>query len=260
MEFYEDFSKDQSVIAPSGHKFDIPAFPDTTGANEKVLELGKSMWRLVDEWSSELKAVRGDQRFSAFGRAEKVLPIAEEAHLRLIGAWNLATTYEREIDDREQAIIRIPKIDGTYSVAHLEDREIRDWWARQNVQTRSNFMEQSREPGSDAERMALAILRSPIPQSDVEKTYFRRVWEDARRAENPVEAEAIQLGRQSLEWATKNIQFVTVVTQNSFKDVPRERILRFAVAQDKVFAPYIERLGFSQREIAQMQLRMKHGQ
>ncbi|WP_439671400.1 hypothetical protein AEMCBJ_04290 [Cupriavidus necator] len=259
MEFYEDFSKDQSVITTSGHKFDIPAFPDLTGANEKVRELGKTVWANVDEWSGNLKSVRADRRFSDFGRAEHLLPIAETAHLRLLGAWNLASTYEMEINAREQAIIRIPKIEETHSVAHLEDREIRDWWSRQSVQTRAKFMEQSREPGSDAERMALAILRSPIPQSDVEKTYFRRVWEDARRAESPIEAEAIQLGRQSLEWVTKNIQFVTVVTQSSFKDVPREKILRFAVAQDKVFAPYIERLGFSQREISQTQLRMKHG-
>lgn len=260
MEFYEDFSKDQSVTVVSGHRFDIPAFPDQTGANEKVMELGKSMWALVDEWSGKLKSIRADQRLSDLGRAEHILPVAETAHLRLLGAWSLASTYESEINEREQAIIRIPKIEGTHSVAHLEDREIRDWWSRQDVRTRTEFMEQSRQPGSDAERMALAILRSPIPQTDVEKTYFRRVWEDSRRAENPIEAEAIQLGRQSIEWAAKNIQFATVVTQHSFKDVPRDRILRFAVAQDKIFAPLIERLGFSQREISQTQLRMKHGQ
>ncbi|CAG2136136.1 hypothetical protein [Cupriavidus numazuensis] len=259
MEFYEDFSKDQTVTVVSGHRFEIPAFPDQTGANEKVLELGKTMWRLVDEWSGKLKSIRSDQRFSDFGRAEHIVPIAETANLRLLGAWNLASTYEMEIDAREHAIIHIPKIADTHSVAHLEDREIRDWWSRQDVKTRTKFMEQSGEPGSDAERMALAILRSPIPQSDVEKTYFRRVWEDSRRAENPVEAESIQLGRQSLEWVTKNIQFVSVVTQHSFKDVPREHILKYAIAQDKVFSPHIGRLGFSSREIAQMQLRMRQG-
>lgn len=255
MNFFENFTADQRVQIASGHTFDIPAFPDTTGANREAEVIASAVWSSVVDYVPQVNSVKSDQRFSDFGRAEKIAPLSETAYVRLLGGWRNLQSFERSIDAREQALLGIPAIDKSNLLAQLEDREIREWWGRQSVETRAEQMRLAAETG-EGERLALAILRSPIPQADVEKAHLREIWNTARRNADPVEAERIDLGRKSAEWTARNLQFARAVvkTVSGWDD---DRVLSHAItAQDGEFIPFAERLGFTRQDVARMQLRL----
>jgi hypothetical protein len=108
---------------------------------------------------------------------------------------------------------------------------------------------------STSERVALAILRSPIPVNDTVKASFKSTWEAARRADNPVQAERIALGRQAIEWTEKNLHFAATVVKSTSGWQPQQIIRHGMGILDGVFEPYIGRLGFSKSDIAQFKLR-----
>lgn len=255
MNFYENFTANQRVQVGTGHTFDIPAFPDTTGSSGDAQTVAAAMWQHVTEHVPQVASIRADRRYSDIGQAEQIEGLAETAYKRLLGAWHNLTGFEHSINSREKALIGIPEIDKSNMLTMLEEREIREWWGRQDVKTRAEQMRLALE-GGDAERIALAILRSPIPQADVEKTQFRKVWEDLRRQADPVEAQRIALGRASIDWAAKNLQYTQVVIKHSTK-WDDDRILRHAVTvQDGAFIPQISRLGYHRETIAHAQLRL----
>ncbi|APD38429.1 hypothetical protein [Burkholderia pseudomallei] len=255
MNFFENFTADQRVQLGTGHAFDIPAFPDSTGSSNEAQAVAAAMWSHVTEYVPQVSAIKGDRRFSDYGRAEHLEPIAETAHLRIIGAWHNLNGFEKSIDSREKALVGVPSIDPANFMAQLEDREIREWWSRQDVKTRADQMRLMAE-GGESERVALAVLRSPIPQGDVEKSTFRAMWEDSRRAANPIEAERIALGRKSIEWTERNLHYANTVIK-AVSGWDKDRILKHAItAQDGTFKPYALKLGFSKQDIAHAELRM----
>ncbi|OAJ61491.1 hypothetical protein A6V36_24265 [Paraburkholderia ginsengiterrae] len=255
MNFYENFTADQRVQIGTGHTFDIPAFPDTTGSSNEAQVVASALWSHVSDYVPQVNAIKADRRFSDYGRAEHIDPIAETAHLRLVGGWHNLSSFEKSVDMREKALVGVPTVDPANFMVQLEDREIREWWSRQDVPTRAEQMRLMAQ-GGEAERIALAVLRSPIPQGDVEKTTFRAMWEDSRRAANPIEAERIALGRKSIEWAERNLQYASTVIK-SVSGWDKERILKHALtAQGGTFKPYAAKLGFSKQDIAQAELRM----
>jgi hypothetical protein len=257
MNFYENFTADQKVQLGTGHAFDIPAFPDSTGSSNEAQTVAAALWANVVDFVPQVNAIKADRRFSDYGRAEHLEPIAETAHLRVIGAWHNLNGFEKSIDSREKALVGVPAVDPSNFMVQLEDREIREWWSRQDVATRAEQMRMMAE-GGEAERIALAVLRSPVPQVDTEKAHFRAAWEDARRAANPIEAERIALGRKSIEWASKNLNFAGVVVK-ALSGWDKDRILKHAItAQDGTFKPYALKLGFSKQDVAHAELRMAH--
>jgi hypothetical protein len=237
MEFYEDFSTGQVAVLRSGHRFEIPAFPDTTGSTDEIRTMATVVWSTVDSNLSKVLEIRADKRYSDLGRAEKIDPISDLAYLRLVGAHGLAADIGAKLDVRERELIGVPQIAPGNTPGQLEDKEVREWWARQKTDARTRYMELAKNGDPDAVRMALAILRSPVPQADLEKRFFRDVWETSCRVANPVESEAINLGRQALQWMEKNLAFATVVTQKVFESVPRERTLRFLLGMEDAFRP-----------------------
>ncbi|CAG9247077.1 conserved hypothetical protein [Burkholderia cepacia] len=256
MNFFENFTADQRVQLGTGHTFDIPAFPDTTGSSNEAQVVTAALWSHVSDCVPQVNAIKADRRYSDYGRAEHLEPIAETAHLRLVGAWHNLNGFEKSIDSREKALVGVPAIEPSNLLAYLEDRELRDWWTAQGVEARAGLMRQFDEASAESMRMALAILRSPLPQADVEKTYFKDAWDKAARASNPIEAERIALGRKAIEWSERNLHYAHTVIK-SVSGWDKERILKHALtAQNGTFKPYASKLGFSKQDIAQMELRM----
>jgi hypothetical protein len=257
MNFFENFTADQRVQLGTGHAFDIPAFPDSTGSSDQAQTVAAAMWSHVSEYVPQVNAIKADQRYSDFGRAEKIEPIAETAHRRILGAWHNLNNFEQTIDLLERTLVGVPSIDPSNFMAQLEDREIREWWERQNAATRAEQMRLMAE-GGQSERIALAVLRSPIPHGDTEKATFRAMWEDSRRAANPVEAERIALGRKAVEWVERNLHYANTVVK-AVSGWDKDRILKHALTdQGGTFKPYASKLGFSKSDIAQAELRMRN--
>lgn len=256
--FDKEFSSLQHVGIPgTNYRFEVDAFPDPTGSSNEAKDVARIAWDNVYEYASAVSAINNDRRYSAIGRAEQTQPVSKDAFTRLLGAWHNLTTFEQSINSIEAQIIAIPNIGQGNILAHLEDRELRDWWSRQGTQERVDHMKLFQNGDQTSERIALAILRSPIPQADHEKTSFKDTWDKARLAAHPVEAERISLGRQAIEWTSKSLHSVGVVVKQT-SGWEGDRILRHGLTLiDGALAPQLSRLGFAKSDVAQMKLRLQ---
>jgi hypothetical protein len=244
-----DFSKDQLLSLPgTNHRFDVPAFPDPTGSSAAAQDVARVMWEHAAEFTGSAASIKADRRYSDIGRADQLEPIAGKAFNTLLGSWHILNGFEREINATEAQLLAIPKIDMSHTVAHLEDRELRDWWNRLDVKKQAEHMIAFQNGDSTSERVALAILRSPIPVNDTVKASFKSTWEAARRADNPVQAERIALGRQAIEWTEKNLHFAATVVKSTSGWQPQQIIRHGMGILDGVF-------DFSKSDIAQFKLR-----
>jgi len=255
MNFFENFDKAQKVQIGNGHVFEIPAFPDSTGASNEAKMVAAGVWlNVATELLPRITALKADKRFTDIGRAEHIDPVAQTAITRLVGGWHNLDSFERSINSIESQMCAIPQIEQSNLLAQLQDAEIRQWWDRQETKARAEMMRRFEE-GGEAQRIALAVLRSPIPQVDTEKSFFKNAWERAARVANPLVAERVDLGRASIEWAQKNLQFAAAAVKTSIEWTP-DRVLRHAVTvENGMFAKHAHRLGFGERDVNQMMLR-----
>ena len=113
----------------------------------------------------------------------------------------------------------------------VEDREIRDWWARQPLADRAAVLNKVQQQPQDNERLMVALMRSPVPVvADRELQVIRDAWAKMQREANPKEALTISDGRAWTEWSRRGLGHV-VGSALSIASVDRATLLRHAVQQ-----------------------------
>ncbi len=189
-------------IAPGQH-FLQPAADDSIRSLEPAIFMHGAASNIADAADEVLK-VQGDENLSATGRERKLAPLRTAAVELLAQTWSGFANYEAHIEKREAQLFALPGLDPTHTAAAIEDREVRDWWRALPTETRAKLLHKvDNEPGH--ERLMIALLRSPLAmmQLDHEVTFVQAVWRRTARLNNPAEAEAIDSGRQAIEWARR---------------------------------------------------------
>ncbi|WP_218510614.1 hypothetical protein [Variovorax sp. dw_308] len=196
-----------------GKTFVMPTLDSATVAvASEPLMYFEGQLSLLDTFVEESALIHGDAMLSPLGKEQKLLPKQKERIEGVSRAWASIENYEQSLDRREAEMLRVPNLDPTHTAMAIEDREMRDWWARQDSDTRTKLLNQiGDEPGHD--RMMIALLRSPVPQLDHEVKFVRDVWNRSKRLENLPEAESISSGRAAVEWARRGVTTVAALAR-----------------------------------------------
>lgn len=218
------------TIAP-GAEFRQPAAPEFVRMLEPTLIMQGSAANVAD-LADKLIQFQQDDNLSDAGRERKVAPLRAEAIKVVADAWAGISSYEAHIDKLEAALIKLPELDPTHSAAAVEDREVRDWWRALPAQDRLKLLERI-DNESGHERLMIALLRSPVPQMqlDHEVEIVRGVWRRSARLNDPVAAERVDSGRIAIDWARRGAAQLGAVGMRAL-GIERDMALQTIVASD----------------------------
>jgi hypothetical protein len=192
-------------------RFSMPAIHESEAGTLPVLLFTGAVEEL-GTYGDKIPAIANDRDLSEIGRAKKLEPLQRDLVLRMA---NVDAQLDRDaahFDKREAALLAVPKLENTYTAMAVEDVEARQWWREQPVEERAKLLKRiESEPGH--ERLMIALMRSPVPQLDLEVKFVADVWKRAKRLENPAEALAIDAGRQGVEWGRRGISQVAAITK-----------------------------------------------
>lgn len=203
---------------PNKLSFTMPALGSET-ARDKARDFIDPVLTELVELSACDERLRADRSLSDFGREERLEPKRGSLVERVSAASVAVEVYEKELQEREDKLTAVPKLDQVHAVMAIEDREIRDWWRAVPADKRPQLTDQlANEPSN--ERIVVALLRSPVGGIDIELKYFSEVWKRNKRLGNPAEALAIDDGRAAVEWARRGLAQAAARTQMT---IGRER-------------------------------------
>jgi hypothetical protein len=196
-------------------KFTMPPIPESESETIPVVFF-KSAVDDLGIYADTAPTIAGDRYLSDIGRAKKLEPIQTNLVLRVAHVDNQLDVEGRHFDKLEQELMAVPRIEQTYTVAAIEDREIRDWWRQQPAKERAEMLKRiESEPGH--ERFLIAMMRSPVPQLDHEVNFVADVWKRMKRLESPGKALAIDRGRANVEWARRGLGHVAGMSKMMLK-------------------------------------------
>lgn len=218
-------------------------------AEAEAASVAATMFRVAGDsladMAEKVAGINSDTDLSDTGRQRKLDPLRKDVILMVAQA-------DRQLDDeiehfakRERELTQIPALDPTHAAMAVEDREIRDWWARQDQKVRSALMTRIQEQAQNHDRMMIALLRSPVPQLDHEVALVRGAWDAAKRAANPAEALAIDAGRASVEWARRGLANVSGLARMSIKWEPDQIIETLLTSENPRHHSGFKAFGFS---------------
>lgn len=169
------------------------------------------------------RETRSDRTLSEIGIAQRLDPRREQITKFLAGHWSNVVQYEAQFDQREQQLLKVPQLHSQNTAEAITDWELRDWWRSLGVDERANVMREM-HGGPEHDRIAIAMLRSPYRQLDIEVASIRHSWDQAARAKNPSETAAIERGRKLASWAKRGLAQVVGISQSVIRYSTQETL------------------------------------
>lgn len=196
-----------------------------------------------------------DRMLSPIGKQSRIEPKQLGFVEVLANRWAALDNHEAALDEAQAAMLAVPRLDPTHAAMATEDREIRDWLRTQPLDEVAQALQ---DPAND--RLKIAVLRSPIPQSDNVVKVARAAWESDRRAADPAAAARIEAGRKTLQWSRRAVmQVAGLANIRVLKSLERDRILRQVVGStNPVTAKGYGVFGFEAREVATLRQRLQY--
>ena len=189
-----NLSADGVVHTAAGRPFHLPKLEMEDLLEEPAMRLKASLDTL-NGLHDTAKTVMADAHLSPLGKEQKLKAHREKTLDLIAGHVEGIEAFSEHLDKREAVLLAVPEIHPQNAAEAIIDRELRDWWRDQPNQARMSIIDQM-SAGPEHKRLELALLRSPYAQADHELRMVRESWNRGRRLDNPVEAEAIAVGRR----------------------------------------------------------------
>ncbi|WP_213876160.1 hypothetical protein [Pseudomonas sp. dw_358] len=237
----------------AGRPVHLPKLDALDLASEPVVRFGAAL-DIINETHEAITKIKSDKVLSDFGKDQKLEPLREALIGRVASQIEEIDKFAEAVDRREAALLAVPKIEPQNAAEALVDRELRDWWKEQSSGVRMDLLQKmNEEPGH--ERLEIALLRSPYAQVDREVALAREAWNNAKRLENPAEAQAIAMWRNQNEWATRAFAHFPPIT-TILSELPRDRVLGVLLSHGKSNKT-IQAFGFDSHTIERSKLLAK---
>jgi hypothetical protein len=159
---------------------------------------GRAMTALL-RLDRDVTAVGKDPTLSERGRHEKVRPFRVEAAHSLAQQAAAIRTHRTAHDQRSTALYAPPALARDDLASLLEDRELRDHWHNSTDQERLDIG--ALMATGAHERIALALLRGPIPLTEPHADLVRRGWRASVERREPAKAAQLTAEGADVEWA-----------------------------------------------------------
>lgn len=206
-------------------RFTMPALPESETTALAAVFFRTAVDSLGD-FLDKVPAIAGDGDLSDVGRSKRLEPLQRDL---VLGLASVDATLDREaahFAKRETQLYAVPRLDPTHGAMATEDAEIRGWLRQQSPADRLKVMKRIEAEPVGNERLLIAVLRTPIPAFlDDEIMFAQSLWRQAKRAEDPSEAFAIDRGRATLAWSRRGVSHVAGLSKQVLGWEP-ERITR----------------------------------
>jgi hypothetical protein len=152
----------------------------------------------LGSYSQDKLRVEQDGRFTQAGRDAELLERKKMPIVNTADASQRIINYGNSLLEREAAIFAVPPLSPHDSVGALLDREARDYVRSLSGPDRAAMLQQLSR--GEAERMTLALLRSPVPLGNEERV-AQQAWRTAVESANPDAVEQLAAETEQLRWA-----------------------------------------------------------
>lgn len=199
--------------------------------------------------------IQSDQRLSEVGKKERIDPVRLEGLSQIAGLSTQVDDFEAHTNQMEAQLHKVPALDPAHHAMALEDREIRDWLRSQAGADRAGVLQRmASDPGQ--ERLLLAILRSPIPQSDHEVELARTAWNRRAAERDPAMALAVEQRRSVIEWSRSGLAQVAALALNHSRIEGRQVLRLILSSSNEVRKKGVGVFGFKPADVADMHRRL----
>lgn len=204
-----------------GYRFTLDPLKVSKTVREPQMHFEVAL-RAVAKLAAATVQAAGDVNLSDTGRNQRLDPIRKEAIETVARSSKNIGTFENLILADAAALELVPPLAADDVVGALHDGEIRAFWRAAPLDQRTALMRrvEAREPGAD--RIALALLRSPVPL-DQTIDAMREVWAKTQRTANPAAAGEIVAGEVAIAWARRGMGHVIGILPQ-IAHVDRKRI------------------------------------
>jgi len=202
-----------------------PLDPKHAAVSADVVGQFNATMTTLDTYMALAKESRARVDLSHIGKERLLEPVQAKLIETIATSGGALNAREAQVNAREAELCAVPPMNPAHAAVAVEDREIRDWLRAQDMSTVTRLLI---EPGN--ERLKLAVLRSPIPQSDAVVTLARDAWKEARAQANLNEWVGLTSVRASITWARRGVANVAGLTRGLLsKEWNEARILRSIV-------------------------------
>ena len=160
-------------------------------------QANQALWATAS-LAHETRRVSQDARLTEHGRNDALKEVRGAAVANVALAWSKLAEHEVGLIEREHKLYEFPQLERGDAVGALLDREARDYARSLTGSARDELMRQLR--AGEAERVTLALLRSPVPFGNLETT-ATQAWRSAIERRNPQEVELLAAQHEQLDWA-----------------------------------------------------------
>lgn len=191
-----------TVVTRSGFQIPLAPYPDREP--ESAVSMPVPRWAVEHSINAlvtlddQIISINADQRLSPLGRKEK---LAEPK----FHAVRMTAMVHKSMADHEQKLLaaeveryRVGPVDHSNVAMALRDFEIRTSVRGMSPDERARLLHRLGD-GEDSD-LLLAVLRSPLPTSDLETT-ARNGWTKLIDTRDPAGRSAIDAGKASVAWA-----------------------------------------------------------
>jgi hypothetical protein len=202
-------------------------------------------------------ALVDDSDLSGPGKERRLAPLYAKTWDMVCFAHVELATYQAATAQREAKLLSLPTLDNGATAVCLEDIEARSWYRSLPLDERTaimNAMHNDPAAGLRFARLQIALLRSPVPLPlDREAEFFRNLWTQTARLNNPGEAVAIDGQKAAARWSIRGLAQL-VGCLHGLTDWSRSDLLTFLVADAKRVSTGAA-LGFGTLDVASAQAR-----
>lgn len=237
----------------AGRPVHLPELDELDSVSEPVVRFCAAM-TAVNDTHAEIGRIKADQTLSSYGKDQKLDPRRERLINDLAMQIEGLDKFEESIDKREAMLLAVPELHPQNAADAIIDRELRDWWKEQSKGVRMDLLQKMNEaPGH--ERLEIALLRSPYAQVDIEVKLAREAWNNAKRLQNPAEAQAISMWRKQHEWTGKAFAHLTPIGA-LLTELPGPKVLEVLVRKGRTNKA-MQAFGFDAQSIERAKLLLK---
>ncbi len=243
------------VFGPN-NVIDRPAWPAAMDASEPA-NFFEFAADAVGSYMDAAAEISADKRTSDFGKTERLTPKSAEVLEVIARTSGAIDKYEADRDAEEAAMLAVPSLGAGESAEVAIDIEIRQWWRGMDQSERSQYVGKLAAGDLAHQRVALALLRSPVALLDRELLGIRDGWNEARRNANPQLAESLTVAREAIEVARRSLAHLAGRTAVLVR-WDRQRMLEALLSVNNEFTHRgVKVYGFTDADVAMTRRRME---
>jgi hypothetical protein len=166
-------------------------------------EIAARALRNLLQLEQETHVAAGDPALTEYGRAQRLENPRAHAVIMMSHDYHAAQEHLKTVAQRERSLYGWSEIARGDFETSFADREIRDWLRTRGAQERTQLLDEIAR--GEAERITLALLRSPIPLG-IEEQLAHDAWRAAVRKSQPQAVEQVERAQQTAEWAASVVR------------------------------------------------------